>query len=157
MQKQTKSYNMKIGANVRKWRDIRGLKQQELADKISYPLSTISNIENDKLPATIHQIEDIADALEINFLQLFTDPQNNYEFHHSPYSVVGKQENHTDKEVMQTMLDRLDKKDEQFYNFMKEVITILKPNNKKNVISPFLPHILRINTIFIFIPSLINY
>jgi transcriptional regulator with XRE-family HTH domain len=134
MHKENKDYKMKIGANIRKWRDLRGLKQQELADKVSYSVSTISNIENDVLPPTLHQMEDIANALEINILQLFSEPKVIHNtFNESPHSVgnIETQQNQTDKEVMQIMLERMEKKDEHLYSFMKEIITIITPAFKK--------------------------
>ncbi|MEQ1553076.1 MAG: helix-turn-helix transcriptional regulator [Ferruginibacter sp.] len=129
-----KEYKIKIGANVRKWRDLRGLKQQELADKVNYSVSTISNIENDALVPTIHQIEEIAEALKINFIQLFSDPQtiiNN--FNDSPQSIgnIETQQNHIDKELMQTMLERIDKKDAQLLSFMKDMIQSIATLVKK--------------------------
>ena len=34
MHNNKKEYKMKIGANVRKWRDLKGLKQKDLADLV---------------------------------------------------------------------------------------------------------------------------
>jgi transcriptional regulator with XRE-family HTH domain len=134
MQKQHKEYKMKIGANVRKWRGIKGLKQKDLAEKIHLTEGALSNIENDISVPTIHQIEDIADALEINFFQLFSDPMHNINtFNDSPHSIgsIGTQENHTDKEVMQIMLERMDKKDEQVQSFMKDIVNSITSLFKK--------------------------
>lgn len=134
MQKPNKEYKIKIGATVRKHRGLKGLKQKELAELVDYSESTISTIENDSHNPTLHQMEDLANALGINFIQLFSEPKIiNNSFTESPHSIgnVENQQNHIQKDIIQTMLDRLDKKDEQFYSFMKEVITILKPNNKK--------------------------
>jgi transcriptional regulator with XRE-family HTH domain len=133
MQNSKKEYKMKIGANVRKWRDLRGLKQKDLAEMVNYSESTISNIENDVLSATLHQIEDIAEALEINFLQLFTDPQQSIVINDSPHSIsnIGTQQNHIDKDMVQIMLERMDKKDNQMQSFMKDIITIITPAFKK--------------------------
>ena len=39
-------YKMKIGENVRKWRDIKGLKQQELARMLNITPPALSHIEN---------------------------------------------------------------------------------------------------------------
>jgi transcriptional regulator with XRE-family HTH domain len=134
MHKQNKEYKMKIGANVRKWRDLRGMKQKDLAELVNLKESAISNIENDITVPTIHQIEDIADALEINFFQLFSDPMHNINtFNDSPHSIgsIGTQENHTDKQVMQIMLERMDKKDEQVQSFMKDIINSITSLFKK--------------------------
>jgi transcriptional regulator with XRE-family HTH domain len=125
MQHNKKEYKMKIGANVRKWRDLRGLKQKDLAEMVNLKEGAISNIENDITVPTIHQIEDLADALEINFFQLFSDPISNINtFNDSPHSIgsIGNQQNQTDREVLQIMLERMDKKDEQTQTFMKDIV-----------------------------------
>ena len=126
MHKQNKEYKMKIGANVRKWRDLRGLKQKDLAEMVNLKEGAISNIENDITVPTIHQIEDLADALEINFFQLFSDPMSNINtFNDSPHSIgsIGTQQNQTDKEVLQIMMERMEKKDEQFLSSVKDMFS----------------------------------
>jgi transcriptional regulator with XRE-family HTH domain len=134
MHKQNKEYKIKIGANVRLWRNLRGLKQKDLAEKVDYSESTISNIENDSLPPTLHQMEDIAAALQINIIQLFSEPKViNNTFNESPHSVgnIETQQNHTDKEVLQIMLERMDKKDEQTQTFMKDIVNSITSLFKK--------------------------
>jgi transcriptional regulator with XRE-family HTH domain len=126
MHKPHKEYKMKIGANVRKWRDLRGLKQKDLAEMVNLKEGAISNIENDITVPTIHQIEDLADALEINFFQLFSDPMSNINtFNDSPHSIgsIGTQQNQTDKEVLQIMMERMEKKDEQFLSSVKDMFS----------------------------------
>ncbi len=136
MHNSKKEYKTKIGANVRKWRDLRGLKQKDLAEKVNYSESTISNIENDISILNIHQMEDIADALEINILQLFSEPKVMHNtFNESPHSIgnIETQQNHSDKDVLQIMLEQIDKKDELLHSFIKEIITIITPAFKKDV------------------------
>jgi transcriptional regulator with XRE-family HTH domain len=135
MHKQNKEYKVKIGANVRKWRELKGWQQKDLADNLDYSVSTISNIERDSHGTTIHQVEEIADALEINFIQLFTDPQNYINtFNDSPYSVVGSigtQQNQIDKEAVQILVEHIAKKDEQNQNFMKDIVNSITSLFKK--------------------------
>jgi transcriptional regulator with XRE-family HTH domain len=133
MHNNKKEYKMKIGANVRKWRDLKGLKQKELAERLHLSEGALSNIENDVTVPTIHQIEDIADALEINFFQLFTDPQQSIVINDSPHSIsnIGTQQNQTDKEALQILVNHIEKKDEQNQTFMKEVLSSITGLFKK--------------------------
>lgn len=116
-----------IGENLRKWRHIKNIKQKELAKRMNLSEAAISNLENDVTVPTIHQVEDIANALEIKFLDLFKDPLNHKENH----QIVIDNKNYTDKEVLQIMLEKLDKKDEQMQLFIQELINSLTPYLKK--------------------------
>jgi transcriptional regulator with XRE-family HTH domain len=133
MHKQNKEYKVKIGANVRKWRELKGWQQKDLADNLDYSVSTISNIERDSHGTTIHQVEEIADALEINFIQLFTDPQQHFTFNNSPHSngIYGTQQNQIDKEAVQILVQHIAKKDEQTQTFMKDIVNSITTLFKK--------------------------
>ncbi len=66
-------------------------------------------------------MEDLANALGINIVQLFSEPKViNNTFNESPKSisnVIESQQNHNNKEMLD-MLTRLEKKDVQMENFI---------------------------------------
>ena len=66
---------MRIGQHIRMWRDLKGIKQQELAGKLGITSAALSQIENDVAALTLHRMEDIADALGLKPEQLFAGPQ----------------------------------------------------------------------------------
>ncbi|MFN0033627.1 MAG: helix-turn-helix domain-containing protein [Saprospiraceae bacterium] len=61
---------MRIGHNVRRYREKKGWKQESLAEKIGMSQSNLSNIESNKQDATWEQIQAIALALEVNTKKL---------------------------------------------------------------------------------------
>ncbi len=69
-----KEYKMKVGENILYWRKLKGLKQEYLAEKIGISTSALSNIENGVSKPDIERLEDIADALGIEVLQLLHNP-----------------------------------------------------------------------------------
>lgn len=62
-----------IRHNIRKYREIAGLTQQELADKAGITMNYLSKIESQKMNRgfTIVTLGRIADALEIDIRKLF--------------------------------------------------------------------------------------
>ena len=60
-----------IAKNVRKYRELRGLKREGLSLLIDYDTSYISKLEKSKVNITIDTLETIANILEINLLKLF--------------------------------------------------------------------------------------
>ena len=67
-------YILKIGQNIRKWRELRGVKQDQLAHQIGITKGALSNIENNKADISLHRIEAIAKCLEMEFMMLFKNP-----------------------------------------------------------------------------------
>lgn len=63
-----------IGQNIRKWRDLKGIKQELLATDLGITKSALSNIENNKTGISLRRIEDIASCLGIETISLFCDP-----------------------------------------------------------------------------------
>lgn len=63
-----------IGQNIRKWRELKGIKQELLAFKLGITKGALSNIENNKTDITLRRIEDIANCLELEIMKLFCDP-----------------------------------------------------------------------------------
>jgi transcriptional regulator with XRE-family HTH domain len=108
---------MKIGANIRLWREIKGLKQDDLAKRIDISPSALSNIENDISKPNIDMLESISNALEIEINQLLINPQQLFTFNNSPNSsgVYGTQHQHNyDKVLMEKMIFLLEKVTDYF-------------------------------------------
>jgi len=72
------AYQLRIGRHIRLWRDLKGIKQQELASTIGITPAALSQIENDLAEITLHRMEDIADALGVKPEQLLAGPQQLY-------------------------------------------------------------------------------
>jgi transcriptional regulator with XRE-family HTH domain len=70
------TYRLLIGQNIRKWRMLRGVKQELLASNIGITKAALSNIENNKTAITLKRIEDIANCLDIEAMKLFSDPND---------------------------------------------------------------------------------
>jgi transcriptional regulator with XRE-family HTH domain len=67
-------YSLKIGLHIRKWRELKGIKQQQLATQLGITKAALSNIENDKSDVSLHRIEDIARCLNLEAMKLFQNP-----------------------------------------------------------------------------------
>ena len=65
---------LQIGQNIRKWRELKGVKQELLAVDLGITKSALSNIENNKTGIPLHRIETIAGSLGIETMKLFCDP-----------------------------------------------------------------------------------
>ena len=63
-------YTLKIGQNIRKWRELKGIKQEQLAHHIGITKGALSNIENNKADVSLHWIEEIAKHLEMEIMML---------------------------------------------------------------------------------------
>lgn len=72
--KNNPTYLLKIGLYIRKWRELKGIKQEELAKHLGITKAALSNIENDKADVSLHRIEDIARCLDLEAMQLFKNP-----------------------------------------------------------------------------------
>lgn len=84
--KTNKEYKIKVGENIRTWRELKGLKQVDLAQQIQISPEALSNIENGISKPNIERLEDIADALEIEVTQLLLNPQQLLAFNNNPGS-----------------------------------------------------------------------
>ena len=74
MKKINPPYAIFIGGNIRKWRDLKGIKQQQLATELGITNAALSNIENNKADINLHRLEDIAYCLGLDVMKLFTNP-----------------------------------------------------------------------------------
>jgi transcriptional regulator with XRE-family HTH domain len=111
-----KEFKMKIGSNVRKLRDLKGMKQEELAAMLGITPGALSNIENDKGDPTLSRIEEIAGIFEVSVTELFDDPQHHFTFN-GPNSngVLYGTQNHynVEKSILDSLMGQIMVKDEQ--------------------------------------------
>lgn len=119
----SKEYKLKIGGNIRKWRNLKGVKQKELAVLLEVSESAISNIENNITDITLSQLEDISQGLDISIEQLFTDPQETIAA--QPVQNGIKEKNAQpiyEKELLNAVINSMQKKDEQLQTIMQNVL-----------------------------------
>ena len=66
-----------VSQNIKKQRKLKGLTQQELADKIGYSVGFISNIESQKYLQTfsLDTLYLIAQKLDVDIKELFNKPE----------------------------------------------------------------------------------
>ncbi len=118
---------IKIGTHIRKWRNIRDVKQKELAKALRVSEAAISNMENDLTDITLSQIEDVSIALNVPFEDLFTDPQttiDKYAGHHKEEKTSEVME----KDLLYTILGSIQKKDQELEIWMQKMIRTLEQN-----------------------------
>jgi transcriptional regulator with XRE-family HTH domain len=63
-----------VGDNIRKWRELRSIKQQLLASQLGITPGALSNIENNKSCINIDRLQQIACCLQIDVTMLFSNP-----------------------------------------------------------------------------------
>ena len=73
--RENREYTCNIGTFVRKWRDLKGIKQKALASQLRLSEAALSNIENDITIPNLHQVEDIARSLNISIDMLLYGPE----------------------------------------------------------------------------------
>jgi len=118
---------IKIGSNIRKWRNIKEIKQKDLASSMRLSEAAISNIENDITDLTLSQIEDISVALDMPLEKLFTDPQETLNKKSVYSSNVENPSNYImEKDFLYAMIGSIQKKDEQLIDVMENVIKTMK-------------------------------
>jgi transcriptional regulator with XRE-family HTH domain len=63
-----------LGDHIRKWRNLRNIKQSDMANRLGIKNSAMSNIENNKAGISRSRLEEIAAILQIEVQWLFIDP-----------------------------------------------------------------------------------
>jgi len=63
-----------VGDNIRKWRELRSIKQQLLASQLGITAGAMSNIENNKSEVNSDRLQQIAICLQIDVGMLFSNP-----------------------------------------------------------------------------------
>jgi transcriptional regulator with XRE-family HTH domain len=61
-----------IGAKIKHFRDIKGFSQDHMAIKLGMSLKTYNNLENEKTKIDTKKIQQIAQILEVNWLELLS-------------------------------------------------------------------------------------
>ena len=132
---------LKIGGNIRKWRNIKEVKQKELAASLHLSEAAISNIENDITDVTLSQLENISITLDVPVEQLFTDPQETLRSGTVYASAEGVEKNQMvmDKEVLYAILDSMQKKDQQMQHVLQNLLLTMKKVFGKDVLYESLP------------------
>ena len=64
---------MTIGENIRNARKAKGMRQEELANKIGVVRSVVSKYENGEIDISSSKVAQIADALGMNMMDLYDD------------------------------------------------------------------------------------
>jgi len=67
---------MTLGERIRKIRKIKGLSILDIKEKTGLSKSTISDLENGKSSPTTETLQKIADALEVDIREFFSDTDN---------------------------------------------------------------------------------
>ena len=119
----SKEYKLKIGGNIRKWRNLKGIKQKELALSLELSEAAISNIENNITDVTLSQLEDISLGLDVPVEQLFTDPQQSAAA--APINPVKNEKYFQplfETELLNAVINSMQKKDEQLQAIMQNVL-----------------------------------
>ncbi|MBU3713542.1 MAG: helix-turn-helix transcriptional regulator [Ferruginibacter sp.] len=118
---------MKIGSNIRKWRNIKAVKQRELAAALHLSEAAVSNIENDLTDVTLSQLENISLLLNIPVEQLFIDPQENISGNsYISEAEMAKTQFVMEKEVLYAIIGSIQKKDEQIQIVLQDVLSTMK-------------------------------
>ena len=72
-------WSVNIGKRIRQLREIQGLTQRKLGEKVNKSNSTISNLEKGKRNVTLKTLEKIASALNVEVPELFNYSQGDEE------------------------------------------------------------------------------
>lgn len=67
---------LEVGCNIRKWRNLKGMKQDFLADQLEISKVSISKIETGKTDIPLKRLFAIASIFEIRIQLLFSDPNS---------------------------------------------------------------------------------
>lgn len=113
----------RIGGNIRKWRNIKDIKQKDLANSLGLSEAAVSNIENDVTNITVTQLEDIALALHVSIEQLLSDPHEKIRGPIAYNTISAKEPGHNlDMEILNALMASLEKKDQQLQVIMQHFI-----------------------------------
>lgn len=118
-----KEYKIKIGDNIRKWRNLKEIKQKEVAMALNLSEAAFSNIENNITNVTLTQLEDISICLDVPVEKLFSDPNESIIPDYYPelaednaaYALP-------DNKIITAVMARMQKKDEQIQLIMQNIL-----------------------------------
>ena len=69
---QEQSIQVKVGKQIQKLRELKGISQQDLAAKCNFEKSNMSRLEAGRVNPTLSTLEKIANALDVTFIELFS-------------------------------------------------------------------------------------
>ncbi|HMU99316.1 MAG: helix-turn-helix domain-containing protein [Chitinophagales bacterium] len=99
-----------IGNNLRRLRLDKDFNQKQMCDILNLSQSKYSLIESNQKTVSLEQVEQYADALEVDIDKLLKDPTE-YIFHSCNYSINGgvsnKLENKCDAEIIKALQSQL--------------------------------------------------
>jgi transcriptional regulator with XRE-family HTH domain len=102
--------NVKVGDNIRLWRERKRMKQEVLAKEIGITSVALSNIENNKSDISISRLFQIAQILEIKpTLLIAEDPLQYFVFNNCSHSNNGINYNSVPEEIIAMIVDKLRK------------------------------------------------
>lgn len=116
------AYKFRIGSNIRKWRNIKDIKQKDLANSLNLSEAAVSNIENDITNITVTQLEDISIALNVSIEQLLSDPQDKFRGSNTQTSIGANKQVFPEAELLHAVISSLEKKDQQLQVIMQHFI-----------------------------------
>lgn len=120
----TNNANKQIGINIKRWREFKEIKQEELAKKLKITAAALSHIENGKTDVSISRIEQIAEMLQINFSLLLSNPQqiiNNSSNSNKQSDTYHSQQIMVNEELIVALKTELQQKNEQI-NFLQSLV-----------------------------------
>ncbi|WP_452600540.1 helix-turn-helix domain-containing protein [Pontimicrobium sp. MEBiC06410] len=115
--------------NIRYFRKVKKLSQQEVAEKSGMLASTYNRIENMKVTPSIDTAEKIAKALEISFVELFQDRKITNKTLNQKIALIESLSDYN-KNVVSIMMDTVFEKDtlekEQYIKMNKRLTELNK-------------------------------
>jgi transcriptional regulator with XRE-family HTH domain len=121
------AYKFRVGSNIRKWRNIKEIKQKELANMLKLSEASVSNIENDITNITLSQLEEISIALNVSIEQLLSDPQEKFRTTNTTGAFTPSKDSlrYLENELVKAMIASMEKKDQQLQEIMQQFIQTL--------------------------------
>lgn len=118
------AHKFRIGSNIRKWRNMKDIKQKDLANSLNLSEAAVSNIENDITNITVTQLEDISIALNVSIEQLLSDPQEKFSNTGAERNMLFEKNNsvYPDNELLNAVIASMEKKDQQLQVIMQHFI-----------------------------------
>lgn len=130
---------MNIGDKIRKVRELKGYKQEYVADKVGLSVTAYGNIERNDSSLTFERLEQIADALEVSVQDILNIPEQ-FNVHSIVNSQVGfsqsgfnyyahdKEEESASIQAYKLMIENLQKDNDYLRQQNQQLIELL---NKK--------------------------
>jgi transcriptional regulator with XRE-family HTH domain len=122
-----------IGAKIKHFRDIKGYSQEHMATKLGMSLKTYNNLENEKTKIDTKKIQQIAQILEVNWLELLTFGEKITQI--NTHLTAGDNNTNSNNPTIYANLTDKDlihiiDKSKQEVSFLKEKITSLQTENE---------------------------